>query len=247
MGGGRVTAIEVDHLTFAYPSGPPVLCDLCLAVEAGARCLVLGANGAGKTTLLRILGGRHLIPERAVRVLGQPAFHATELVRRVVFIGGDFPFDVDLTVEEILERREGLDRERLARLIGILDVRPGWHMNRISSGQRRRVQILLNLVYAHEVILLDEVTADLDVIARADLLAFLKADSESLRTTVLYATHVLDGLEDWATHLLYIREGRVARYARLEEIEELAELRRRGETSLLLRLCEGWLRAERRA
>ena len=52
-------------------------------------------------------------------------------------------------------------------------------------------------------LLLDEVTTDLDVIARGDLLAFLRAQP----TTILYATHILEGLEDWATHLAYLDGG----------------------------------------
>jgi CCR4-NOT complex subunit CAF16 len=242
-----IPPIEVRDLDFAYPGGPLVLRGLSLSLPAGARTLLIGANGAGKSTLLRILGGRHLIPEAAVRVLGEPAFHSTELVRRVSFIGGPFPFDADLEVGEILARQQAVDPARLEEVLQILDVDVRWHMHRVSDGQRRRVQILLHLMRPLEVVLLDEVTADLDVIARTDLLAFLRHDAERRGTTVVYATHVLDGQEAWATHLVYLRAGRVARAGRLEEISELASLRASGQTSPLLRLCERWLREERRA
>jgi CCR4-NOT complex subunit CAF16 len=237
-------AIELCDLSFAYSGGPPVLREISLSVPGGARCLLFGANGAGKTTLLRVLGGRHLVPEGAARVLGEAAFHATTLVHRAAFIGGDFPFDADVEVGEILAHQPDVDAERLERVVRVLEVDVGWHMNRVSSGQRRRVQILLHLLRPLEVLLLDEVTADLDVAARADLLDLLRDDSERLGTTILYATHVLDGLEAWATHLLYLRGGRVARYARLDEVPEIEALRVRGEPSPLWRLCLDWLRAE---
>ena len=67
-------AIVVDRLSFSYPDATPLFRDLSLALPWGARCLLLGQNGAGKTTLLRLLGGRHLIDESAVRVLGRAAF-----------------------------------------------------------------------------------------------------------------------------------------------------------------------------
>jgi CCR4-NOT complex subunit CAF16 len=238
-------AIAVRDLTFAYAGADPVLRSVSLTVPAGARCLLIGANGAGKTTLLRILGGRHMVPEEAVRILGEPAFHATHLVNRVAFIGGQFPFNVDVTVSEVLAGQSGLDLMRLKRVLSVLDVDLRWRMNRVSDGQRRRVQVLLHLARPLEVILLDEVTADLDVLARADLLALLHEDSVSHGTTFLYATHVLDGLESWATHLAYLRHGQIARMSPLGEIPELVELQSERQSAPLLRLCERWLRQER--
>jgi CCR4-NOT complex subunit CAF16 len=108
-------------------------------------------------------------------------------------------------------------------------------MCRVSDGQRRRVQILLGLLAPSELLLLDEVTTDLDVIARADLLAFLRADSEERGTTILYASHILDGLDAWATHLAHLDEGRIARYGALADFHELRDAR-------LLRVVEKWLR-----
>ena len=239
----RMNAIAIRELDFAYAPGAPVLRALTLDVPTGARCLLVGANGSGKTTLLSILAGRHMAADAAVRVLGRPAFSDTSLVHDVSFIGGQFPLDVDLTVDELLARRADADAARRERLLDVLDVQRGWRMNRVSDGQRRRVQLLLGLLWPSRLLLLDEVTTDLDVIARGDLLAFLKAQT----TTTLYATHILEGLEDWATHLAYLHEGRVARMQPLEDIEELAALKRGGATAPLLRLVDGWLRRDRPA
>jgi len=114
-------------------------------------------------------------------------------------------------------------------------------MCRVSDGQRRRVQLLLGLLWPCRVLLLDEVTTDLDVIARGDLLAFLRAQA----TTILYATHILEGLEDWATHLAYLHRGRIAVMAPLDQIEEYGALKRHQLTTPLLRLVDGWLRRDR--
>lgn len=236
-------AIAVRGLDFAYAGGAPVLRGLDLVVPDGARCLLVGANGSGKTTLLSLVAGRHMAGDRAVRVLGRPAFSDTSLVQDVSFIGGQFPFDVDLTVDEILAGRPDLDAARAAELIDVLAVERGWHMNRVSDGQRRRVQLLLGLLRPCRVLLLDEVTTDLDVIARGDLLAFLRAQP----TTILYATHILEGLEDWATHLAYLHDGRIACMQPLAAIDELAALRARRVTTPLLRLVDGWLRRDRPA
>ena len=236
-------AIEVRALDFAYAGGPPVLRGLSLAVPPGARCLLVGANGSGKTTLLSTVAGKHLAADAAVRVLGRPAFSDTALVHDVSFIGGQFPLDVDLTVDEILERRPDADAARREQLVRVLDVDRRWRMCRVSDGQRRRVQLLLGLLWPCRVLLLDEVTTDLDVIARGDLLAFLRAQS----TTILYATHILEGLEDWATHLAYLHDGSIAVMSPLDALEDYRALKGQRATTPLLRLVDGWLRRDRSA
>jgi CCR4-NOT complex subunit CAF16 len=235
-------AIEARGLDFAYADGPLVLCRLDLDVPAGARCLLVGANGSGKTTLLSILAGRHMIADAAVRVLGRPAFADTSLVQDVSFIGGQFPLDVDITVDEILARRGDADPGRREQLLGVLGIERRWRMAHVSDGQRRRVQLLLGLLWPCRVLLLDEVTTDLDVIARGDLLAFLRAQSTS---TIVYATHILEGLEDWATHLAYLHDGRIACMQPLDAIDELGALKKRNVTAPLLRLVDHWLRRDR--
>jgi CCR4-NOT complex subunit CAF16 len=237
-----MNAVEVRDLSFAYEGGPPVLQELSLTLARGWRCLLLGANGSGKTTLLSLLAGRHLIDDTRVLALGRPVFRDTALVQELAMLGGGFPFDVDVGVDEILARRPA-DPERRSKLIEVLGVDPAWRMSRVSDGQRRRVQLLIGLLQPVSLLLLDEVTTDLDVVARADLHAFLREESETRGATLLYATHVLDGLEDWATHLAWLDGGGIRWFGPLAELTELAELRRQGAASPLYRLAEGWLRS----
>lgn len=232
----------MSGLDFAYPDGTIVFKSLSLAIPHGARCLLLGANGVGKSTLLRVVAGRHMIAREVVQVLGRPAFHDSSLAGEVAFIGGAFPFAADITVAEILARRPGVDRDRRARLLTLLDVDPSWRMHRVSDGQRRRVQILLDLERSLRVVLLDEVTAELDVLARADLLGFLREESEQRGLTVVYASHVLEGLQAFGTHLAYLSPGRLRCLAPLGDVAEL-----RGPSALSLHgLCERWMREDRR-
>jgi CCR4-NOT complex subunit CAF16 len=234
-------AVEVRGLDFAYPDGPPVLRQLSLTLPPGVRCLLVGANGSGKSTLLNLIAGRHLIPEAAVRVLGRPAFADTSLVARVALLGGPFPLDVDLGVDELLARRPA-DLARRERLMELLAIDPRWRMSRISDGQRRRVQLLLGLLGPSDLLLLDEVTTDLDVIARADLLSFLRAETTERGATIFYATHILDGLDGWATHLAFLSDGAIRWMGPLGALRELQELHEASVPSPLLRLVERWLR-----
>jgi len=234
------SAIEIRGLTFSYPGAPaPVFSDLSLAIPRAARCLLLGANGVGKSTLLRLVAGKHLIRPELVSVLGRPAFHDTDLAGEVAFLGGPFPFSADIRVGEILAARAGVDPARRARVLGILEVDPAWRMHQVSDGQRRRVQLLLDLERQLRVILLDEVTAELDVLARADLLSFLREESESAGTTIVYASHVLEGLAAWATQVIFLSPGRLRCCAPISAVLQPGDS--------LLALCERWMREDRRA
>jgi len=104
----------------------------------------------------------------------------------------------------------------------------------VSEGQRRRIQLVLKLMAPHDLCLLDEATTDLDIIARRNLLLFLLQvrragpstmcspqacsatrrggeclagqDSRVNGTTVVYCTHIFDGLDGWATHLALLAD-----------------------------------------
>jgi CCR4-NOT complex subunit CAF16 len=234
---------RIDNLDFAYQSGEsPVLQISGFEVHAGARWLVVGANGAGKTTLLRIIAGQHMVPRDTVRVLGRPAFDDCSLVRDMCFIGGPFPLTVDITVREMLDNRRPEDPARRARLMEVLDIDETWHMHRVSDGQRRRVHLLLHLETPKKLLLLDEVTTDLDVVVRADLLELLKEDFDNHGTAVVYATHIFDGLEDWGTHIALLENGRLVRAEPLATLPELADLRAQRLSSPLYRVVERWIR-----
>lgn len=56
--------------------------------------------------------------------------------------------------------------------------------------------------------MLDEITVDLDVVGRLKLLAFFRDECEQRNATIIYATHIFDGLEKWVTHLAYMEDGR---------------------------------------
>ncbi|KAK4402102.1 ABC transporter I family member 20 [Sesamum angolense] len=159
--------LEINRLKFTYPGidghpppgSAPLIDDLSLTLFPGDRCLLVGSNGAGKTTILKIIGGKHMVEQDMVRVLGRSAFHDTALTasgdlsylggewrREVAFAGFEIPIQMDVSAEKMIYGVAGIDPHRRDELIKVL--------------------------------LLDEITVDLDVLARADLLRFLKKECE---------------------------------------------------------------------
>jgi len=261
--GGSAHAISSTRKKKAAQTGSAyVLNDLELKLETGSRCLLVGANGSGKSTLLRILAGRHLVYESSdnpapVTILGLNAFRSTALnfhrtyldvdwgLRNVSFVGASVPFMADVPVSGMMMELQNAHPARRDDLMDMLMIDPEWRMHELSDGQRRRVQILLALVRPFEVLLLDEVTTSLDVCVRKDLLKWLENESIERNCTIIYATHIFDGLDGWATHMHHLTEGGTTGwYGKMEDHPIYQKLVASGHPAVMLELAEQTLRPE---
>eukprot|EP00904_Undaria_pinnatifida_P012567 jgi/Undpi1/8440/HiC_scaffold_25.g10908.m1 len=246
------SAVVVTKLDFTYDGmDSPVLKKFDLDLPAGSRCLLIGQNGAGKSTLLRVLAGRHLTkPDDAVVVLDKcgekvKAAKPNAAKRTVVEDHTAKPHSADIEVGSMMKKDQERYPERREELLNLLGVDPHWRMHQVSDGQRRRVQLLLGLVKPFKILLLDEITTSLDVVVRQDLLMWLHKESVDRGATIIYATHIFDGLDEWPTHLTYLtRDGSTGWQGKLEDLELNRQMKERGETCTLLKVAVHWLRGE---
>jgi len=240
-------AVLVSNLSYHYQMSPYYsIEDVSMNVPRGAKLLLIGANGAGKTTLLHVLGGKYMVHKEKVRVLEAPPFHETTLASSgdLAFLGTTWrrangsAVAGDVTARKMLYNVEGIDEARRQRLIELLDIDLDWSMMHVSDGQRRRVQIALGLLRPFQVLLLDEITVDLDVVGRMDLLGFLDEECRERKCTVIYATHIFDGLEGWVSHVAYVEHGQLKHFT----VEDMSGAANGGK---LLDRVETWLTAEK--
>ncbi|KAL1924705.1 uncharacterized protein VTP21DRAFT_4359 [Calcarisporiella thermophila] len=245
-------AVYVEHLNFDF-GGPAILQDVNLALPRGSRCLLVGANGAGKTTLLRILAGKRMV-KSTVKVLGTGSF-SNPPPMGVTYLGTEWASNPvtrsDIRVDHLI-RSIGGDRypERRDLLVSILDVDETWHMHEVSDGERRRVQLVLGLLKPWDLLLLDEVTVDLDVLVRAEFLQFLKRETEERNATIVYATHIFDGIGEWPTHFVRMVKGTVVQTHEITNFPEFDAFREyhqkhRIADSPLMAMCLTWLKQDR--
>ena len=101
----------------------------------------------------------------------------------------------------------------------ILDIDLRWRMHAVSDGERRRVQLAMGLLRPWTILLLDEITVDLDLLSRRNFLEFLKKETATRPCTIVYATHILDNLADWPTHLVHMHLGKVKEWGSLESFD----------------------------
>lgn len=151
----------------------------------------------------------------------------------------------DIAVHKMMERLQNSYPERRDELVEMLGIDLNWRMHQLSDGQRRRVQIMLGLIRPFKILLLDEVTTSLDVCVRQDLLRWLIRESEVRHATIVYATHIFDGLDDWPTHLHYLTDvGNTGWQGTLHELELYSKLKEEKHPAKMLAIADHWLRKE---
>ncbi|MFJ9453883.1 ABC transporter ATP-binding protein [Kitasatospora sp. NPDC101447] len=213
-------ALEAVGLGRRY-RGDWALRDCDFTVPTGRICGVVGPNGAGKSTLLS-LAARQLAPtEGELRVFGEAA-GTPEQRARVAYVAQDKPLYPGLSVAETLRMGRELnpvwDQETAQRIVDQGELRPKARIGSLSGGQRTRVCLALALGKIPDLLLLDEPMADLDPLARHQLMGTLMSAAAERGTTIVVSSHILPELEGVIDHLLLVQRGGIRLAGDLEEI-----------------------------
>lgn len=192
----------------------------------GIKIDIVAANGAGKTTLLRLLSGKRMAPAGTVHIAGVDPFKLG--LKGVTYLGLEWVLNPivrsDIDVPTLLSSVGGdAFPERRDELVRILDIDLSWRLHAVSDGERRRVQLAMGLLRPWTILLLDEITVDLDLLSRSNFLNFLKKETESRPCTIVYATHILDNLATWPTHLVHMSLGKVKKWGSMEDMNVKTE------------------------
>ena len=230
------TAIEAAALSKRFGRRRKQALDDCaFRLPTNRVCAVVGPNGAGKSTLLSLAAGLLRPTDGTITVLGQAPAAVRE---RLAYVAQDKPLHPQLTVADTLRLGRELNPRRwdaavAGRIVAEGDLDPGAKVRTLSGGQRTRVALALALGKRPEVLLLDEPMADLDPLARHQLMATLMADAAERGTTVVMSSHVVAELDGACDHLLLLGAGRVRLSGPLDDLLEAHRLvRGRAEASL---------------
>jgi ABC-2 type transport system ATP-binding protein len=216
-----VVAIEDLRITHW---GAPALESVSLSVERGDVFALLGRNGAGKSSLLHCLLGVHRPAAGTVRVLGgDPWRDRVRVLARVGAVPESPNAPGDLTAPQLvsLVRRfhsrwdDRATRDRLDRFA----VPPRVPFGRLSKGEQGALMLTLALGHGPELLVLDDPTLGLDVVAKEDVFAELIGELAERGTTVLLTTHEIGLAEGLATHVAILANRRIAVAGELESLK----------------------------
>ena len=206
--------VNIQNLNFSYYlKQNNILKNININIDEGKRILLTGINGAGKSTLLRIMAGKHLaFNVSTFKIVGfrtpQNGFGGISYIgddwtKKVNFVG-NVAYSIDMPVKNFMKKDQDENLDRRNFICKLLKINLDWNMSQLSDGQRRKVQIMLGLLKPFKLLLLDEVTSELDIVVRKNLIRFLKNESTDRKATIIYATHIFDGLDDWVNDVIYL-------------------------------------------
>ncbi|WP_327189681.1 ABC transporter ATP-binding protein [Streptomyces xinghaiensis] len=205
-------ALEARGLVMRYGRRrEPVLRDCSFRLPAGRICALVGPNGAGKSTLLALSAGMLRPTRGTLRVLGADPAGSRP---RIGYVAQTRPLYPQLTVAATLRLGAELnpgrwDQEAAERVAYGAGLDPKAGIRTLSAGQRTRVALALALGKRAELLLLDEPMADLDPLARHQLMGALLAVAVEHGTSVVMSSHVLAELEGACDYLLLLGSGQV--------------------------------------
>lgn len=224
-------AIQLQQVSYTYADRSlwrqTALDGINLNIPSGSMVGIAGATGSGKSTLLQLFNGILKPTEGTVSVLdvtiraGEKSPKLLPLRRRVGLV---FQFPEQQMFEETVEKdlcfgplnfgmslEEAKERTRKAMTdmgldLGLLERNPF----RLSGGQMRKAAIASVLAMDPDIVVLDEPTATLDPISRAELIGLLERLCREQGRTIIIVTHRMDELLPYADRWVLLKEGELA-------------------------------------
>ncbi len=194
--------------------------EISFAIEEGELVGFLGPNGAGKTTTLKMLAGLLHPSAGTAQVLGYVPWRRAESYRRqfALLLGQKNQLWWDLPARDSLELNAkiyGLERQHyertVAELTDLLGVRDklGVMVRQLSLGERMKLELTAALLHQPRVLLLDEPTIGLDVVAQKTVREFLRRHNRTHRTTILLTSHYMADISELCRRVIIIDQGTI--------------------------------------
>ena len=204
--------IEVRGLVKRYPDITAVD-GIEFDVSRGQVFSLLGPNGAGKTTTVEILEGHRTADAGEVRVLGHdPARRERALLERIRIVLQETGIEPFLTVEEAIDLYRGYyphprSTGEILHVVG-LEEKASSRVNKLSGGQKRRLDVGIGLAGDPDLLFLDEPTTGYDPSARRNAWQVVK-NLAALGKTIVLTTHYMDEAQNLADRVAIVVGGRI--------------------------------------
>lgn len=195
--------------------------DISFQIIYGEFAAYAGPNGAGKSTTMKLLAGMLKPTDGTISVLGMsPERDRIALMKKLGVLFGnrtelwwDHPvmqsFEWKKVVWDIPDAVYKRNLDMVTELLEIGEIRNTF-ARELSLGQRMRADLAMMLLHSPELILLDEPTLGLDVVAKRQMIDFLKKINREEGVTIMVTSHDMDDLEEMARRILMISNGKLA-------------------------------------
>ncbi len=205
--------IEIADLTVRY-SRLTAVDHVSVSVERGAVYALLGRNGAGKSSLIRCLLGQRKPEGGWVRLFGDDAWRRrTALMQRIGVVTEEADAPPEMSVGALARFCRSLyarwDQQAFEARMRLFGIPLTGRFGALSKGQKKQVSLALALAMSPDLIVLDDPTLGLDVVARKSLFEEVIGELADRGITVFVTTHDLAGVETFADRVGILKHGRL--------------------------------------
>jgi len=206
--------LRVEDVSVRYERSL-VVHNVSFEVPRGTVYALLGRNGAGKSSLMRCLLGLQKPSSGRVLLFGEDVWrHRARLLSRVAYVPESPDVPGALRVRDVISFQrslyEGWEEKAVVDRLSRSAIPPLATVSALSKGQRALFALALALGCRPALLILDDPTLGLDVVARRDFFAEFVGDLADRGTTVVLTTHDLGGVEGIADRVGILQEGRLA-------------------------------------
>ena len=217
-------AIRTDGLTKDYGRGRGLF-DLDLEVRSGEVFGYLGPNGAGKTTTIRQLMGLAYPTRGSASIFGLDCHRqAVEVKRHVGYVPGEAPQFGGLRGRDVIAylgaMAGGVDQGHVKSLCDRLQLDLSRRYREYSSGNKKKLLLVIAFMHQPKLLVLDEPTSGLDPLNQQEFYAMVR-EARQGGATVFLSSHVLSEVEHVCDRVGIIRTGRLVNISSLEELHEI--------------------------
>ena len=190
-----------------------VLDAVSLSLKGGECTALIGPNGSGKTTLIKTVLGMVVPQSGTVSFKGTPIGHQWQYRRHIGYMPQIGRYPENMTIGQVLDMMRDIRKVPAAELDNelyeVFELGSMLHkrMGTLSGGTRQKVSACLAFMFKPEVLILDEPTAGLDPMATELLKDKILAERGNDKLIII-TSHVLSDLDDLATHVVYMQDGR---------------------------------------
>ena len=196
---------------------------LSLHVDSGEFFGFIGPNGAGKSTTIRTLLGLLRPTRGTATVFGlDSVIDGIAIRRRLGYVPAEPGFYNRMTGDSILRlssRIHGVSTLRGHEIANQLDLDLTRNADELSTGNRKKLAIVLALQHHPELLVLDEPTAGLDPLIQGVFFELLRRENGQ-GSTILFSSHVLDDVQRMCRRVAIVRNGKAVEVAEIEELRQ---------------------------
>ena len=213
--------IKIENLRKNYPGFSLDLDHL--QVAEGTVCGLVGTNGSGKSTTFKILLGLIQPDAGKAEVLDQNAWKLpVSLKQEIGAVFNDSGFDCTFTLSDIAAVLKAFyptfDEPYFYELCAQMDLPQNQAISKFSTGMAVRIKVISAISHHPRVLILDEPTAGLDVLARHKILDLISMFMEQPRRAVLISSHIASDLEEICDDFYMIHDGKLLLHQTIDNL-----------------------------